>query len=73
MCQMSVVLECDGQQQRIMDNVTLLEVTPQGVMVSTLFEEPKTVEAAVVGRVDMHAGLITLIPAKEGAVTERED
>jgi predicted RNA-binding protein len=37
MCQMNVVLEHDGEQEKIMDNVTHLEVTGEGVLVSTLF------------------------------------
>lgn len=74
MCQMSVILECEGRQQKIMDNVTLLEVTPQGVTVSTFFEEPITVAAAVVSRVDMNTGLITLSSVAKGvAATGRAE
>ena len=37
MCQMNVVLEHDGQQEKVMDNVTSLEVTGEGVVVSAFF------------------------------------
>ena len=40
MCQMNVVLDQDGEQEKIMDNVTHLQVTGEGVLVSTFFEEP---------------------------------
>ena len=60
MCQMNVVLEHDGQQEKIMDNVTSLEVTGNGIIVSTLFEEPKLVEAARVKFIDFSGGTVTL-------------
>ena len=48
MCQMSVVLENDGRHEKIMENVTNLEVTEKGIQISTLFEEPKLIEAACI-------------------------
>ena len=60
MCQMSVVLEHEGERQKIMDNVTHLEVTEEGVVVSTLFEEPKLVESAWVKSIDFMGGTVTL-------------
>ena len=60
MCQMNVVLEHDGEQEKIMDNVTHLEVTGEGVLVSTLFEEPKMVKAARVKIIDFQGGTVTL-------------
>jgi predicted RNA-binding protein len=60
MCQMNVVLEHDGEQEKIMDNVTHLEVTGEGVLVSTLFEEPKMVKAARVKNIDFQGGTVTL-------------
>ena len=41
MCQMNVLLEHDGEQEKIMDNVARLEVTGEGILISALFEEPK--------------------------------
>jgi predicted RNA-binding protein len=60
MCQMSVVLEQDGGQEKIMDNVTHLEVSNKGVLVSTLFEEPKLVKSARVKNIDFLGGTVTL-------------
>ncbi|OGQ98850.1 MAG: RNA-binding protein [Deltaproteobacteria bacterium RIFOXYD12_FULL_57_12] len=65
MCQMRVVLEQDGQQEKIMDGVTLLETTPAGVRVSTFFEAPKLVAAARVQKIDFLAGTVTLVPVNE--------
>ena len=60
MCQMNVILEHDGEQEKIMDNVTHLEVTGEGVLVSTLFEEPKMVKSAWVKNIDFQGGIVTL-------------
>ena len=64
MCQMNVVLEHDGKQKKIMDNVTHLEVTGEGVVVSTLFEEPKLVKSAQVRNIDFQSGTLTLDNAR---------
>jgi len=67
MCQMSVVLEHDNGQEKIMDNVTLLEVTAAGVTVSAFFEEPKVVPAARVKKIDFLGRIVTLqIAEQEG-------
>ena len=60
MCQMDVVLEHDGEQEKIMDNATHLEVTGEGVVVSTLFEEPKLVKSAWVKNIDFQGGTVIL-------------
>ena len=60
MCQMNVVLEHGGEQEKIMENATHLEVTGEGVLVSTLFEEPKLVKSAWVKNIDFLNGTVTL-------------
>ncbi len=60
MCQMNVVLEQDGSLEKIMENVTHLAVTGEGVLVSTLFEEPKLVKSAWVKNIDFLNGTVTL-------------
>lgn len=60
MCQMNVVFDHDGEEESIMSNVTLLEVTDDGVLVSTLFEEPKLVKSARVKNIDFLNGKVTL-------------
>jgi predicted RNA-binding protein len=57
---MNVVLDHDGEEESIMSNVTLLEVTDDGVLVSTLFEEPKLVKSARVKNIDFLTGKVTL-------------
>ncbi len=57
---MNVVLDHDGEEESIMSNVTLLEVTDDGVLVSTLFEEPKLVKSARVKNIDFLNGKVTL-------------
>jgi predicted RNA-binding protein len=61
MCQMSIVLEKDNQQEKIMDNVSLLEVTDEGIVISTLFEEPKVVPNTMLKKIDFLDGIVTLV------------
>jgi predicted RNA-binding protein len=60
MCQMNVVLKNNGGQEKIMENVTHLEVTTEGVLVSAFFEEPKLVKSALVKSIDFLGGTVTL-------------
>jgi predicted RNA-binding protein len=60
MCQMNVVLKKNGGQEKIMENVTHLEVTGEGVLVSTFFEDPKLVKSAWVKSIDFLGGTVTL-------------
>ena len=60
MCQMNVVLEKNGELEKIMENATHLKVTGEGVLVSTLFEEPKLVKSAWVKDIDFLGGQVTL-------------
>ena len=60
MCQMNVVLEQDGKLEKIMENVTHLAVTAEGILVSALFEEPKLVKSAWVRNIDFLDGTVTL-------------
>ena len=60
MCQMSVVRAGDNGEEKILDNVTLLEADEGGVTVSALFEAPKRVEGVMVKRIDFMAGTVTL-------------
>jgi predicted RNA-binding protein len=60
MCQMKVVLDQKDGQEKIMDNVTHLEVTGEGILVSAFFEEPKLVKSAWVKDIDFLGGTVTL-------------
>ncbi|MDR4508649.1 MAG: CooT family nickel-binding protein [Candidatus Brocadiaceae bacterium] len=59
MCQMKVMLDQEGQQELVMENVTQLEVAEKGLKVSTFFEEPKIVTDAAVKTIDFLSGIVT--------------
>ncbi len=61
MCQISAVLYEEGHQEKIMDNVTQLEVTPGGLLLSSLFEEPKSLPNTMIKKIDFLAGTLTVI------------
>ena len=60
MCQISVVVEHDGGQEKVMDNVTGLQVTDKGVVLTTFFEEPLSVRDVVISRIDFLGGKVVL-------------
>ncbi|MDP7530585.1 MAG: CooT family nickel-binding protein [Candidatus Scalindua sp.] len=60
MCQMKVMLDKEGQQELVMEDVIKLEVTEDGIRVSTFFEEPKTVPGVAVKTIDFTSGTLTL-------------
>ncbi|MBU0480179.1 MAG: CooT family nickel-binding protein [Proteobacteria bacterium] len=62
MCQMSVMLEKNGDPELIMENASRLEATDDGVTVTTLFEAPKTIPAVRVTRIDFLNGKVFLGP-----------
>lgn len=60
MCQMSVLLDKGDTPEIIMENVSQLEVTDEGVKVSTLFEDPKVIPEVQVTRIDFLNGKVFL-------------
>ena len=66
MCQISVVLEEDGNRETVMENVTRLDVTEDGVVLSSFFDEPRTVARAVVGHIDFLGGTVVLHRNEDG-------
>ena len=58
MCQISVVVEHDGEQEKVMDNVTGLQVTDEGVVLTTFFEEPLSISDVVISRIDFLGGKV---------------
>lgn len=60
MCQMRVVMESGAGCRQVMQDVTGLEVTPGGVVLSSLFEEPRLVAGAAVKSIDFMATVVTL-------------
>lgn len=65
MCQATVYLAGDGQEEEIMQDVILLEPVTNGVRLITLFEEPQTVRARI-RRIDFLKHTVTLVPEAEG-------
>lgn len=65
MCQATVYLAGDGQEEEIMRDVILLETMVNGVRLITLFEEPQTVRARI-RRIDFLKHTVTLVPEVEG-------
>ena len=60
MCQISVVVEQNGEQEKVMDNVTGLQVIDEGVVLTTFFEEPLSVPDTVISRIDFLGGKVFL-------------
>lgn len=60
MCQVNVVLDKNGEQEKVMENVTLLTIEPEGVLISTFFEEPKLLVGAKLTKIDFLNGTVTL-------------
>lgn len=62
MCQISVVVENKGEQEKVMDNVTGLQVTDEGVTLTTFFEEPLSVPDVLIAKIDFLGGKVILQP-----------
>lgn len=62
MCQMNIMLDRDGDQELVMENVTLLEVKEGGVEISTLFDAPQQIRDVVVTTIDFTNGKVILSP-----------
>jgi len=60
MCQMSVLMEKDGGEELLLENVTTLEVLDNGLKISTLFEGSKELPGAVLRRIDFAGGKVYL-------------
>jgi predicted RNA-binding protein len=60
MCQMRVMMEYTAGSEQIMEDVTGLEVTPGGVVLSSFFEEPRLIAGASVKKIDFMATVVTL-------------
>jgi len=63
MCQATVYLVRDGQEQEIMRDVVLLEPVEEGLRLQAFFEEPVTLQARV-ERIDFLKHAVTLVPAE---------
>jgi predicted RNA-binding protein len=61
MCQATVYLVQDGQEEEILRDVVLLEPAEDGLRLQAFFEEPITVRARV-DRIDFLKHTVTLVP-----------
>ncbi len=59
MCQISVVVEGETPET-VMENVTRLDVTDDGVVLSSFFDEPLTVPRVTVSHIDFLGGTVVL-------------
>lgn len=60
MCQMRVSMVDEGGERLIMENVTRLQVSADGVEVSALFDAPSKIDAVFIQAVDMLGGKVLL-------------
>ena len=65
MCQISVVVEKGDKQEKIMENVTGLQVAKDGVVLTSFFDEPLSVADVVISRIDFLGGKVFLTSAPE--------
>ena len=60
MCQTSVVIEQNGSEELLLENVTELEVIDKGLIISTLFEGAKEFPGVAIRRIDFNNGKVFL-------------
>ncbi|MBW2328893.1 MAG: CooT family nickel-binding protein [Deltaproteobacteria bacterium] len=69
MCQINVVVEREGEREPVMESVTGLEITADGIVLSTFFEEPLVVPDVRINSIDFLGGSVVLVPDTSEAVT----
>ncbi|MGB5231232.1 MAG: CooT family nickel-binding protein [Desulfoprunum sp.] len=57
---MRVVVEKEGKEEVMVENVTRLEVLEQGIAVATLFEGSREIDGAALRHIDFLAGKVYL-------------
>jgi predicted RNA-binding protein len=60
MCQISVVVEKDGIEELIMEDVTNLVVDSDTLKISNLFEGSKSLEKVAISSIDFMGGKVVL-------------
>ena len=73
MCQLNVVMEREGERETLMEGVTGLEVTDQGIILRTYFEDPMTVGNAFIKRIDFLGGSVVLSPDTSGKIRSESE
>lgn len=62
MCQMRVVMEKDGKEELLLENVTSIEIQEKAVAVTTLFEGSREIAGVAIRHMDFLAGKVFLAP-----------
>ncbi len=60
MCQTSVVMEKNGGEEVLLENVTSLEVLEKGLKITTLFEGAQEFLGVAIRRIDFTGGKVFL-------------
>lgn len=60
MCQTSVVMEKNGKEELLLENVTTLEPLDDGLKITTLFEGVKELTGVAVHHIDFTGGKVFL-------------
>ena len=60
MCQTSVLMEKDGTEELLLENVTTLEVLVKGLKITTLFEGAQELVGVAIRRIDFTGGKVFL-------------
>jgi predicted RNA-binding protein len=63
---MRVILETAAGPHQVMEDATGLEVTPDGILLASLFDEPRLIAGSAVKKIDFMATLVTLTSRGEG-------
>lgn len=60
MCQTTVIMEKDGDEELLLENVTTLEPLENGLKITTLFEGVKELTGVAVRHIDFAGGKVFL-------------
>jgi predicted RNA-binding protein len=64
MCQARVFLEEDGEEKEIMKDVIAIEVTPEGLVLKSFFDDPKEISGQIV-KIDFLKHTVLVRPREE--------
>jgi len=60
MCQTTAIMEKNGKEEMLLENVTALEILDNGVKITTLFEGSREFADTVLQRIDFSGGKVYL-------------
>lgn len=64
MCQTNVLMEKNGEEELLLENVTMLEVLESSLKITTLFEGTKEFFGVAIRRIDFTGGKVYLYHAE---------